>query len=78
MEITSKRLNLLYRLEDDEGVKYKLKDPSEVIGLIRFANRANIEQLFTDWAHNDIAFELQGIIDDDDVILEIRIWYRND
>ena len=78
MEITSKRLNLLYRLEDDEGVKYRLSDPSEVIDFTVFANRANIEQLFTDWAHNDIAFELQGIIDDVDVIMEIRIWNRND
>ena len=78
MEITSKRLNLLYRLKGNEGTKHRLNDPKEVIDFTLFANMANIEQLFTDWAHNDIAFELQGIIDDVDVKMELRIWNRND
>jgi hypothetical protein len=55
-----------------------LSDPKEVIDFTLFANMADIEQLFTDWAHNDIATELQGVIDDDDIIMEIRIWNRND
>ena len=87
MEITSKRLNLLYRLVvswsaengmTGQGSKYKLSEPTEPLEIIEFANLANVEQHFTDWAHNDIATELQGIIDDDDIIMEIRIWNRND
>tara|TARA_R100000808_G_C2105501_1_gene121255 strand:+ start:616 stop:858 length:243 start_codon:yes stop_codon:yes gene_type:complete len=80
MEITSKRLNLLYKLEKESarGLKYKLSEPHDILEGIKFHNVANIEQMFIDWAHNDIAAELQGVIDDDDIVMEIRIWNRND
>ena len=80
MEITSKRLNLLYKLEKESarGLKYKLSEPHDILEGIKFHNVANIEQMFIDWALNDIAAELQGVIDDDDIVMEIRIWNRND
>ena len=41
-----------------------------------FSNLHDVEQQFIDWAHNDIASELQGVIDDEDTIMEIRIWNK--
>ena len=41
-----------------------------------FNNLSNVEQQFIDWAHNDIATELQGVIADDNIVMEIRIWNK--
>ena len=85
MEITSKRLDLLYKLIEwpdrkmAQGFKYKLSAgcKSEPLDWTPIANYHNLEEQFTNWAHNDIAKELQGVIDDEDIITEIRIWNRS-
>jgi NAD-dependent DNA ligase len=78
MEITSTRLDLLYKLVPDVAIayKFKLSEPDTVLEDITFNNIHNVEQQFIDWAHNNIATELQGIIDDDDIVMEIRIWNK--
>ena len=92
MEITSKRLNLLYKLHMHEyksglvigtGSKVLLDNPNwyEPLDQTWFPSirdKGLMEQRFIDWAHNDIATELQGAIDDPDIIMEIKIWNRND
>ena len=81
LEITSTRLDLIYVFipETCQGLKYKLstKGVEEDIANTIFVNKHNVEQQFIDWAHNDIATELQGVIDDDDTVMEIRIWNKN-
>jgi muramoyltetrapeptide carboxypeptidase LdcA involved in peptidoglycan recycling len=71
MEITSTRLDLLYKLVPDVAIayKFKLSEPDTVLEDITFNNIHNVEQQFIDWAHNNIATELQGIIDDDDIVM---------
>jgi len=78
MEITSTKLDLIYCLLENTGYKYTLSTmgQEEEILFHKFNNIHNIEQKFIDWAHNDIASELQGILDDDDTVLEIRIWNK--
>lgn len=78
MEITSTRLDLLYKLVPEVSIayKFKLSEPDTVLEDITFSNIYNVEQQFIDWAHNNIATELQGVIDDDDIVMEIRIWNK--
>jgi|TARA_R110002020_G_scaffold253928_4_gene467623 hypothetical protein len=78
MEITSTRLDLLYKLVPEVAIayKFKLSDPDTVLEDVTFNNIHNVEQQFIDWAHNNIATELQGVIDDDDIVMEIRIWNK--
>lgn len=63
-------------LRDNIGNKYTL-NTMKILNSKEFMNLHNVEQQFIDWAHNDIANELQGIIDDDSIVMEIRIWKRN-
>ena len=78
LEITSKRLDLLYKLIPNVAIAYKfnLSEPDRVLMVKEFNNLSNVEQQFIDWAHNDIATELQGVIDDDNIVMEIRIWNK--
>ena len=92
LEITSTKLDLLYQLDFHEyesglvigtGSKLKMSKPNYFEPLAQrwfksTYNMKEMEQRFIDWAHNDIATELQGTIDDPDTILEIRIWNRRD
>ena len=92
MEITSKKLNLLYKLDMHEyksglviGTASKVVldnpnwyEPLDQIWIPSVTDKGSMEQKFIDWAHNDIATELQGVIDDDDIMMEIRIWNRGD
>tara|TARA_R110002167_G_scaffold235136_1_gene440396 strand:+ start:7836 stop:8105 length:270 start_codon:yes stop_codon:yes gene_type:complete len=79
VEITSTKLNLIYVLDEDYGYKYVLSTMGADIPIdkILFSNKENVNQQFVDWAHNNIANELQGVIDDVDTIMEIRIWNKN-
>ena len=90
LEITSTKLDLLYRLDSHEyksglvigtGSKLKMSDPNyyEPLAQRWFKSTYSMEEMeqrFVDWAHNDIATELQGVIDDDNIVMEIRIWNK--
>jgi len=83
LEITSTKLDLVYVFQPDTstGVKHKLSTKGRTDSVLRkkvFANKHNVEQQYIDWAHNDIASELQGVIDCSDTIMEIRIWNKSD
>jgi len=81
LEITSTRLDVVYILKPNMlGEKHKLSIKGRSDSILNtkvFANMHNVNQQFIDWAHNDIATELQGVIDDDDTVMEIRIWNKN-
>jgi len=79
VEITSTKLDLIYILDKDYGFKYTLSTMGADLpkDKILFSNKENVNQQFIDWAHNNIANELQGVIDDVDTIMEIRIWNKN-
>jgi len=75
MEITSKKLDLLYKLDLHEyesglvigmGSKVTLTNPNWYRPLVQYwfpstRDKKKMEQLFIDWAHDDIAKGLQCI-----------------
>lgn len=81
-EITSTKLDVVYVFNPEQslGERHRLSikgRTNSILSTKSFANMHNVNQQFIDWAHNDIASELQGVIDCEDTVMEIRIWNKN-